>query len=525
MKVFHNATFVSCEKQNRLFKVLVEDGGRIVYCGDSIPEKYGAAEKVDLGGKCVVPAFADTHMHFGSWALFNSTVDVREAKNFDEMGAMLKKYADTHPSMKFIMAFGCTAHTVEEKRLPNRDDLDKYVKIPLMIVKYDGHASVGNSALIDLMPERVTSDPGFHKDTGWFYQNAFYGATNVISAMVPIGKLLNGMIMASNKLAERGYGLVHTVEGVNFKNDLDVKSILTLKWGFPSAYRLYFQTMDVDKAKKFKGIAGIGGCFSLAIDGCFGSEDAALFEPYCNDPENYGFIQHDQEHLNAFTKKANREGMQITMHAIGDKAVEMALIAYEEADRDFHRDDARHIIIHADLINPDQIARARKLNLIMAVQPEFLDWKQEPGDYLERILGKERLMKMMPLRSMADAGLVITSGSDAPCTLPNPIVSLYNACNHFVPEESLSVEEALKMLTANAAYSSFEEDRRGMLKPGLIADMAVLSKNVLETAPRDLMSVKVERTYLAGKPARRVKGAADLVFTALKNKLTNNRFK
>lgn len=524
MKAFINGTFISCEEENRIFKVLVEDKGKIVFTGDELPPEYSYAQKVDLKGQCVVPAFADTHMHFGSWALFNSTVDVRSAEDFDGLGKMLKDYQLKNPSEKFILAFGCTAHTVKEKRLPERRDLDKYVTIPTMIVKYDGHAAVANSALIELFPEKVINDSGFDKETGWLYQNAFYEGVNTVTAMVPLGKLLSGLTAAANILAERGYGLIHTVEGVGFKNDLDVDSLRFFKYGFPSAYRIYFQTMDVDKVLKRK-MTGIGGCFSLALDGCFGSEDAGLFEPYINNPDNKGFMPYTQEEINDFCKKANRAGLQITIHAIGDAAIDMALNAYEEADKDYHRDDARHIIIHADLINAEQMDRAAKLKLVIAVQPEFLDWKQEPGEYLESILGKERLNAMLPLRSMVEKGIKITSGSDAPCTLPNPMVSIYNCCNHFNPDESVDILTALKMLTAWAAYSSFDENKRGTLKKGLIADLAVLDKNILEIAPANLKSVRVTGTYLAGSPVRKLNGPVDLLFGAISNRLIKKEFK
>lgn len=524
MKAFINGNFISCEEKNRFFKVLVEDKGKIVFTGDTLPEKYNKAKKIDLKGRCVVPAFADTHMHFGSWALFNSTVDVRDAKNFDDLGKMLQDYMAKNPKAKFILAFGCTAHTVKERRLPERADLDKYINVPTMIVKYDGHAAVANSALINMFSDKVTKDVGFNAETGWLYQNAFYEGVNFVTAMVPLGKLLAGLISASNALAERGYGLIHTVEGVGFKNDMDVDSLQFLKFGFPSAYRIYFQTMDVDKVVKRK-MTGIGGCFSLALDGCFGSEDAGLLEPYANDKDNYGFMPYTQEQVNDFCIKANRAGLQITMHAIGDAAIDMALNAYEAADKDFHRDDARHIIIHADLISDEQMDRAAKLKLIIAAQPEFLDWKQEPGEYLERILGKERVDKMLPFKSMVERGIIFTSGSDAPCTLPNPIVSLYNCCNHPNPAQSIDIETALKVLTSWAAYSGFDEKKRGMLKEGLIADMTVLNKNILKVKPKDIMSVKVEETYLAGKPVKKVRNGGDLFCKAIRNKQFKKEFK
>ena len=203
MKVYYNGTFISCEDKNRCFSVLITDNDKIVYTGDEIPENYSSCKKINMKGYCIVPAFSDTHMHFESYALFRTTVDVRDAVNFEEMGQMLKNYTDAHPQAKFLPAYGCSAHIVSEKRLPEKDDLDKMVSIPTMIVKYDGHAAVANSALIDAFPNEVTDDPGFDHKTGWLYQNAFYKGVNFITSKVSPAALLKGMSEAADALGSQ----------------------------------------------------------------------------------------------------------------------------------------------------------------------------------------------------------------------------------------------------------------------------------------------------------------------------------
>jgi len=180
MLVFKNAEFLSCEEKNRVFSCLVEEGGKIVFTGDTLPPQYKAFESIDLNNKCVVPAFSDTHIHFSSFAYFNSGLDCRDVSDFEELGELIRTYIANNKKQNVILAFGCSAHTVKEKRLPERSDLDKITEQPLMIVKYDGHASVGNSALINKVPAAILADPGFDKDTGWFYLNAFYQAVNFI---------------------------------------------------------------------------------------------------------------------------------------------------------------------------------------------------------------------------------------------------------------------------------------------------------------------------------------------------------
>ena len=516
MTIFKNAHFISCEPENREFSVLVEDKGRIVYCGDEVPSKYAACPTVDLQGKTVVPAFADTHIHFASHALFESTLDVREAADFDELGRMLRDYEARTKKQKITICFGCCAHTVKEQRLPNKADLDACTTRPTMIVKYDGHAGVGNSVLAESLPEAVRADPGFDAGTGWMTQNAFYEGVNFMTAQISPLSILAGLQKTADIMARRGIGLIHTVEGVGFKNDVDLDMMRFAARGLPQDFRIFFQTMDIAKVRK-RRLPRIGGCFRLALDGCFGSEDAALLEPYANNPENRGFLSYTQEQVNQFCVEANRQGLQIAIHAIGDAAAEQALTAFEAAQLDCHRPDARHILIHACLMNEGQQARAAALGIMIATQPVFLYWRNEPQTYLDGILGLDRANAIMPLKSWVEKGITVTAGSDAPCTIPDPIQGMHCACNHPNPAESLSVLDALRMYTAWAAYSAFDEDRRGTLIEGLLCDFVVLSGDPLAVPVEKLNTLKVEQIYFQGKEyVSKKRGLASLVARAIK---------
>lgn len=496
MKVLINGNFISCEEVNRIFSVLVMDKDKIVYTGDEVPETYTTYKKIDMHGLTVVPAFSDTHMHFESYALFRTTVDVRDAKNFEEMGSMLKTWIQENPKAKFLPAYGCSAHIVEEKRLPEVSDLDAMTDLPLLIVKYDGHAAVANSALIKLFPEEVTKDPGFDAKTGWLYQNAFYKGVNFITAKVSPIALLQGMNAAAEALAEKGIGYIHTVEGVGYANDMDVDTLNMIRKALPPKFTIFFQTMDINKVLKRK-MTHIGGCFSLALDGCFGSEDAALSEGYTNNPENKGFLAYTQEEVNEFCINANRADLQITMHAIGDVAVEQALNAYEAALKDHPRKNARHILIHGDLMNKDAIKKAAELGITVAVQPAFLDWPQEPESYLETILG-DRTKHILPLRDMVDGGVLITSGSDAPCTIPDPIMGIHICCNHPNEEQALTPLEALKSYTLWPAISGFDEDLYGTLSVGKKANFVVLDQDILSVPKEKIKDTKIKGVFLNG---------------------------
>lgn len=519
MKLYRNATFITCEPENKIYTAMLVDKGRICWLGniEDLLTKYSNAEVVDLNGKVVTPAFGDTHMHFESLCVFENTFYLMDAKNFAEAKKIVQDYATRNPKSKIIFGYGCTGNCVEEGRLPEKKDLDEWTKRPLMIVKYDGHAAVCNSAMLDLLTDNVKKDPNCNLETGWLYQDAFYKGSNEVTAFIPTMDIIKGFENGANYLASVGIGLVHNVEGVGFANDLDIDLIKFLAPGLPQAYRTFFQTMDVDTCKKH-GLKRIGGCFKLALDGCFGSEDAALLEPYSNNSNNKGILNYSQEEVNDFAIKANREGMQIAMHAIGDAAVEQCITAYEAAYADKPWKDARHIMIHVCLASEEQLKRLAAIKICVAAQSPFIYWKQEPDEYLASVLGRERTNRLNALGTMHRLGIVVGDGSDGPCTRPNPLRGMHCSVNHPIESERISRIDALRMITYNPAYMSHDENNRGSLTVGKIADFVVLSDNPL-TAD-NIEEIKVEDIYLHGVKYKSKKvSVAGLVTKAVCNRL------
>jgi len=522
MRIFENGHFISCEDENRIFRVLIEDDGRIAFTGDALPDAYrGVTHRTDMKGQCIVPAFAETHIHFESYCFFREHLDVRHAETFQDLSDTIHEYEKNHPEAKTILGFGCSAHTLREKRLPDRALLDEATSKPVLLVKYDGHAAIANSALLRKLPGKITGDPGFDKALGGLNQKAFYKVVNHISKSVPPYTLLKTLIKGTNNAAAYGNGLIHTVEGLGFPLDVDVDMMRLAARALPLQFRVYFQTMDVRKVVRRK-LPRIGGCFDTALDGSFGSEDAALMEPYANNPVNKGMLAYSQSQVSRFVKQANRAGLQVAMHAIGDAAVLQAITAYEAALGDFPRSDHRHVIIHANMMPEPFLERAARLGLHLAVQPALLHWREEPMAYLTSILG-DRAQRLLPLKSMLSHGLTIAGGSDAPCTPPDPIAGIHAACNHPNPEERISVLDALRMYTNWGARLSFDEQTRGTLTEGKVADFAVLDKNPLTLAPENLKALKVSALYLKGKPYENaVKKPFDLCLKALKNKMSRS---
>lgn len=502
MKVFKSKKFISCADNSTEFTTLIEDQGRILYTGNDIPDQYKTAEVIELGGECALPSFFDTHIHFSSFAFFNSGLDCRHAKDFEELGNVIKDYVAKNPKEKIILGFGSSAHTVKEKRLPTMQDLDKITDHPLLIVKYDGHAAIGNSALLKKLPPIVFKTRGFQQETGQFFQESFYEAVNSISKKIPLPKIFTNLIEGANQLMRKGVGYIHSAEGVGIPFDVDLMRLAGR--GLPITIKTFYQTMKVSKVTRRK-MNCVGGCFETALDGCFGSVDAAMRAPYNNDPENKGVLFYDQETVTRFICEAHDKGLQVAVHAIGDAAIDQGLNAFEEALRRNPRVDHRHIIIHADLMDEGTIKRAKDLGVVIALQTPFLHWDLEPMEYLEEIMG-ERTQLMIPVKKMLEAGLLLAGGSDGPTTLPDPLLGIHAACNHPNPEQSIGVMDAIKMHTINAAKLSFDEKEHGSLEVGKRCNFVVLDKDILSTEATKLKDITVREIYLNGKRPKDLSG-------------------
>jgi len=393
---------------------------------------------------------------------------------------------------------------VKEGRLVTREQLDRVCpNKPVFMIKYDGHACVVNTLLLNKIKDKVKNLRGYHEESGEMNQDAFFAVSDYVTNSIPILQLIKNMQKAADDLADRGIGMIHSVSGVGFTLDLDVDLERWFASGLENGLqmRVYFQTMDVEKAKKRK-LTCIGGCFEAALDGCFGSQDAAMVEPYENS-DNKGVLYYSDQQVIDFCTKANRAGMQIEIHAIGDAAFDQATRALKAALDDTPRKDHRHAIIHACLPTQEGLQICQEYGIILPIQTAFINWPQEPDSYLEELLG-ERASRLNPVRTFTEMGLIPSAGSDGPCTDPDPIMWMYKACNHSVASQSITVQEALRMCTYNGYYASFDEKERGSLEVGKYADMVILSQDPYSMPKEELYKLQVEQLLLQGRPYQKI---------------------
>jgi predicted amidohydrolase YtcJ len=519
MKVYI-ADIITCDKKDSVNKYLVTDKDRIVYVGDSLPKKYSRCDMMELAGHSIVPAFVDTHIHFASFALFNSGLNVGGYKSNQDVLSAIKNFSKTNRS-KILIAFGSSAHSVKEKTLLCRDELDTVTgDKPTVVVKYDGHALIANSALIKQIPDEIKAIRGYDAQSGEMSQEAFFKVVDMLTASLSTIDLIKNMFSAVDFVAKKGIGMFHTVTGIGFAKDLDVTLETMLAKGIKGMQaRVFFQTMDVDKALKRK-LPRIGGCFETALDGCFGSMDAAINLPYEN-TDNKGILFSSDDDVIAFCKRANREGLQIELHAIGDAAFDQACMALSEALADFPRKDHRHTIIHACMPTQSGIEICANNGIMLAMQSAFIDWPLEPKEYLVDILG-ERANNINPIKTFFDQNIKISLSSDGPCTSPDPLLWVHNVVNNSEESQQLGVLDALKMATYNGCLQSFDEKEYGSLEVGKKANFVILAENPLEIEKEKIKDITVKALYTDGSIYK--KQSKSIIGMIIKAMIKPNKF-
>ena len=498
MRIYHG-DIISCDEKNSLYQYLAEDKGRIAFLGNVLPEKYAALPITELGTGALLPAFTDTHMHLSSYAIFAATTDIKGVTSHEELLSALKDY-DKRKKPPFIFSFGASAHSVSEKRLISRSELDAaFPDKPVLIVCYDGHSCLINTKMRDIMPREIYNIRGFDAESGYITRDAYFAAVNCVTGKIPLTALVDNLARAYDLMAANGIGMVHAAEGVGFTMDLDITLSSRVARGQKSGFqtRMFFQTRELAKIKR-RGFPRVGGCFAAALDGCFGCCDAAMMEPY-EGTDNMGIMYREEAEVRDFVLSAHREGLQVELHCIGDQAAEIFIGAVENAQKQFPRDDTRHTMIHADLTNDQQKRRIVDAGIHLSRQPYFLDWNLEPPEYYRSIMG-EREKKLSPYKKELAMGMRIAGGSDAPVTNPEPMKAIHKLLNRPDPDDNITIEQALRMYTYEGAAISFDEKERGTLETGKIADFAILDKNPMKIPAAELKDVQCTGLILSGKP-------------------------
>lgn len=513
--------------------------GRIVFAGSNAEARaFSADEVVDLVGRTVIPGMGDSHMHFYAFCQTLTNVDLGACTSKAEMLALLHDAAEKTPEGQWIRGSNFDQskwEDCEKDCLPDRHDLDlASMRHPIVIKRVCLHTAVANTAAL----ARAGIDRNYQAGSGGVVEREADGfpngilreqLTRIFDELIPdpmsdpaVKKRV--MVQQLRDMASLGMTMMHTYaadiwkyfEDVADYDALDREGLLPLR-----------VTVYLDKIEKLVGKpaptpeqredpcfkAKLGG-YKLFCDGSLGSRSAALYEPYADDPTTTGIVVEDLPALEEKMLYAMEHDIQCATHAIGDRGLDIVVTAIEHTVAALRRQgwsqerlaQKPFRIIHAQMATPELIDRMARLPVILDIQPAFYLTDMH---WLKDRVGDERVRTGFLWRTYQDHGLLMTGGSDAPVEKYNPMQGIYAAVTRqdvrgwpeggMLPEERLSVYDALCLFSKNIPYATGDEAQMGTIEVGKFADMAVLDRDIFHIPPVQLLQVKVVRTMLAGR--------------------------
>ena len=382
--------------------------------------------------------------------------------------------------------------------------LDKYCSdSPVVLFSKEYHVSMLNThALlyykVPFSLEGVELD-GSGLPTGIFRRNANYVLRSNVLRSLPDEFRMEAIHLAMSRLLENGITTVAAIEGGWLFDDRDAEFIYAHSGEFPVDMPLFYQTMDLAKVWKL-GLRRVGG--NIMVDGTLSSHSAALSAPYADRPDYRGQIFLPQDGLDEFVQQCYRQDMQLALYSIGDRAIESVLLAHERAIRQGGSTALRHRIEHCVIVDPDLIERMAKMNICPVLHTGML---QMLGKNFSEFYGPERNKYLEAVRSMLDAGIHVALHSDAPSgpvgvQVIDGAVNRYDRSKNFQCNrtQAVSVREAIRCYTLNSAYAAHEDHIKGSIEVGKLADLIILSDDILAIDPMDIHSLKVDLTMIDG---------------------------
>lgn len=520
-KLYFNGDILTLEDELYTEAVLVK-GDKIYKVGkkeDLLKEADENVELIDLQGKTLMPAFIDPHSHFSGYASSFTQVDLTELISFAEIADAIEKFIKKNniPEGKWIQADGYDQNYLDEKIHPTKELLDKAApKNPLIVKHKSGHMGVLNSLGIEALgitmdtpnPEGGIIEKKNGEVTGYLEENAFVNYIQKIP-MVSNEEFMASLMKAQNAYAS--YGITTAQEGMIVPLLADIYQYLIHSKMLKIDLIGYLDINNAEELKekfasclqKYDNHVKMGG-YKTFLDGSPQGRTAWMRTPYVDDKNYYGYGVQKDEEIEGKLEKALKENMQILVHCNGDAASQQYIDQYKIAkERTGSNNDIRPVIVHAQLLAEDQLDDVKALNMIPSF---FVAHVYHWGDIHIKNFGLERASKISLLKSAENKGIKYTLHQDTPVIEPNMIETIWCAVNRLSksgvligPEERISPLEAIKAVTKNAAYQYFEEDIKGTIKEGKVADLVILDKNILKVDPMEIKNIQVLETIKEGE--------------------------
>jgi predicted amidohydrolase YtcJ len=499
---------------------LLTSGDRLAVVGSSaeVMKRLNAdTHVIDLKGMFLVPGFIDSHIHFLAGGLGLASVQLRDASSRAEFARRIRDFARRSPSGTWIRQ-GDWDHELWGGELPQRDWIDRDTPLhPVWVRRLDGHMSLANSAALraagitrqtpDVDGGTIVRDSS-GEPTGIFKDNA----QTLIDRALPAysdRELDTALDAAMSFVAAQGVTSVHHMGTWD-----DLAVFERARSAGRLATRIY-AAVPIDSWERLRDhVATHGrgdewlrfGALKGFVDGSLGSHTAAMLEPFTDAPDDCGLFVNSIEDLYRWSAGADAAGLHLIVHAIGDLAIRTQLDVYERVIAENGPRDRRFRIEHAQHLAAADIPRFAALGVIASMQPYHAI---DDGRWAERVIGRERAKLTYAVRSLLDTGARVAFGSDWHVAPPTPIEGIYAAVtrrtldganpNGWVPEQRITVEEALRAYTCDAAYASYREADSGTLERGKLADFAVLDRDLTQITPEEIANARVMMTVAGGR--------------------------
>lgn len=517
--VVHNATVWTGVRGAADARAVAVREGRIVAVGADVEvnRQIGPRTRiVDGSGKMVVPGFIDSHVHFLSGGASLASVQLRDARTREEFVRRIRDYARTLPRGAWITE-GNWDHSFWGGELPRKEWIDSVTpNNPVWINRLDGHMALANSAALraagvtaatrDVEGGEIVRGAG-GEPTGILKDNAQGLVDRIVPNLTP-EQQDRALDAAMRYVAERG---VTSVDHMGGWGDLAafrraraagrLRTRISAAVPLDSWARLRDTVAASGRGDEWLRIGGLKGF----VDGSLGSHTAAMHQPFTDDPRGTGLLVTPPESLYAWTAAADRAGLQVMVHAIGDRANTLILDIFERVARENGARDRRFRVEHAQHIRPVDIPRFGRLGVIPSMQPYHAI---DDGRWAEAVIGPERSRGTYAFRTLIDTGARPAFGSDWFVAPPTPLEGIYAAVTRrtlddkhpggWVPEQKITVDEALRAYTADAAYAAFAEGEKGTLEPGKLADFVLIDRDLRRIAPETIRDARVLMTVVGG---------------------------
>ncbi|MCL2398625.1 MAG: amidohydrolase [Defluviitaleaceae bacterium] len=501
--LFKNANIITMDKSLSKYEWVGVKDGKIATLGLGDISNAESAMAIDLEGKTILPGLMDCHSHAVAKGLCMNSVNLENVKSIEEVLSLLKAEADSKDSGEWVFGVSFLPQYVKENRYPTRYELDSIcANNPLMVTAATMHGCAINTKAMDIC--QVPDDmPGVEKENGiplGIYvsdESSFCAMHNALGSL-PASVIWKYIKDWAENCASKGITVAHSFFGLFVKGNTDLKLVLERKAELPVEVLVFYETWKVEDAIAL-GLPRVGGC--LTLDGSPFELTQANFEPYACDPSVRGVLYHNDSEVYNLVSKAHASNMQVTLHAVGDRAIDQLIYTYNRVIKEQGKKDLRHRIEHFCMPTQKQIEMAAEFGIILSMQPGFTYlWDKAEGGNYEYILGREKANRMDPFPQILKAGNIICAGSDSPVTMIDPLKDIAACVNGPNPIRNISVDEALKMLTVNAAYAGNLEKFKGSIEVGKDADFTIINKDpYLYANTEEIHDMEVLYTIREGK--------------------------